>query len=140
MNKDIFNHITTLIAGDNDWSGHNKTCSWTVWTNLTGEQLYDAYHTAAAKYGLDLLSECRFNVYLSLRFVQKLKDLGLCESLVKDHLAYYADSVEHYFDGIECDDFPDLYLLIARLAEPKLEWQYLGSNYVELHGYGLFSA
>jgi hypothetical protein len=42
-------------------------------------------------------------------------------------------------NGVEPTEFIDLYLEIARLAEPKLEWQWAQIEYKNIAGYGIYA-
>jgi hypothetical protein len=140
MSNEVLNHLTAFSVGDTKWSDHSRVITYVYQCNLTNVQLKQAYEQAKDLYNLDIRTECRDDSILSEDFVRTITKLGVTSELLNQHLDYYSDTDSTCApDSLYSAVFIGLYMEIARLVEPKLQWQEADIYYTSLGGAGLYA-
>jgi hypothetical protein len=139
MRSDLYKHLLIFVVGDCEWAGHCKTDSCLVWSNITSAQVQAAYKKACALNNIDLGAECDEHNRLSGSFVQTLTDLGIQHPMLDKYKQYTQSYVPSNVLKVSPLDYMELYLRIAGLVEPKLQWEYTDVSYNFIKGYGLYT-
>lgn len=137
-------HTFTLTTGDPSRDGHNMSDSTLFRCNKSLAEVKKSYGLSSKMYSLDLTRQCEDyeDGKFDTEFLEKLRaafhnrpDLLGDNWLDPNHPDY--DEDELYVD---CDLFCQLYLEIAKLLDPELEWEEDNSSSSDLFigGYGLY--
>jgi hypothetical protein len=122
--------ILELVVGDWSHDGHNQTETYSIECNLGKKALESAY-AKGAKIAFDLKEHCcdyedsqlpteLWNKLIALGFDNE-PETGLEEAVY-----------------IEPDVYLDIYMFIAKLGNPKLDWSMATDSRICIGGYGLF--
>lgn len=149
-------HQITLVVGDWSGDGHGRTQIVGVVANMTRRAVEQAYLDGCAKVGINLSDNvCRgyednsidtidMNKLISAgvveRYERKTDEYTFVEFFLsnKQHLmvAWEEDEVGVYNTMPEA--FATLYMGIAQLGDPNLEWTIVNPDTINIGGYGLF--
>lgn len=127
-------HSVVLVMGDPGGDGHGSTVNHTYACNRdtqTVEKLYDA---AMKAHGIDITSEC-----------EDYEDSTLSDDFMDLFHELFADnqkilSLVDADNKIGTDEHGEIFLAIASLSDPELQWKRAYDRRATLHigGYGHF--
>lgn len=129
-------HTIELVMGDYSRDGHEKTESIMVISNITLQELKEAYQIGTEKIGFDFIKTVAADYgdgSLSKEKFDKLRDAGLTEDdwfeegEDKFPLMYYKDA------------FAEIFLFICKLGNELFEYEYPKTDSMHIGGYGLFN-
>ena len=110
-------------------------------TNYTLLEIENAYASASELYDLDLLNQCTSPEENSLSSVFRCKLEKAIPSLYwrKKEGQEGADKYPPVdFDYLTCQDWTYIYMLISRLANPAIQFQFIKCEQASIGGAGLF--
>ena len=142
--KATLNHTFTLTTGDPSRDGHNMSDSTLFRCNKSLADVKKSHGMASKMYSIELGRQCEEyeDSRFDSKFLEKLRaafhnrpDLLGDNWLDPNHPDY--DEEEIYVDS---DLFCELYLEIAKLVDPELEWAEDSSSSSDhfIGGYGLY--
>jgi hypothetical protein len=126
-------HEIQLVMGDWSGDGHCQTETVYIRSNLSKEELKQAYLKGVDITGVHLTSGIARNYEDSI-FPQDAVD-----SLVKFGFKpseFLGDDEDDWI--VYTDGFYLIWLFIAKIGNPELEWEEAKSDSLEIGGYGLF--
>lgn len=131
-------HRICLTVGDWSRDGHEQSDDIYILSSLDKDSLAGAYKKGVETIGFDLekeLNEYEEGVISSdkLRLLSKhglLEDWGFDEENLSEDWELYH----------EIDTYAELWLRIAKVGDPQLEFEYVNDNIPTLHigGYGIY--
>lgn len=130
-------HLVTITVGDYSNNGHGYTRQQSFTCNFTASQIAKFHADGSTKHKLYLDYQCEehednelrndFMAALNLAFANEPKVLAL--------ISHSDEKPNHIY----ANEYIQLYLHIAKLAEPTLTWtQNDGKHELNIGGYGLF--
>ena len=140
--KAELNHTFTLTTGDPSRDGHNQSDSTLFRCNKSLAEVKKSYGLASKMYSLDLTRQCEEyeDSRFSSKFLEKLRAAfhNRPELLGENWLT--PDGVDDEDQYVDADLFCELYLEIAKLLDPELEWAEDSSSASDhfIGGYGLY--
>lgn len=138
MGKEL-KHRIRLVMGDPGGDGHGRSSERICASNLSGEELKQAYTAGTKLLGFDftanICSEYE-DSRVSTADAEKLKALG-CTAF--DNVSKY-DYDEDDGYSIWRDEYVAIYLFLCKLGNPEFEYKLVSDqmDYIEIGGYGLF--
>lgn len=137
-------HTFTLTVGDPSRDGHNQSDTTAFMSNRSIQDIQKSFGMAAKLHSLDITSQCEEyedskldeNYWTRARAAFHAVPAALGLSCLADE-----DEVGYDEDGayVDSDEFMELYLQTAKLADPELVWEEAptGRDHF-IGGYGLF--
>lgn len=133
MNKTKSN-VIELVIGDWSGDGHNITNSIVIKTNLTQQEMIEAYQLGVQKIGFDLIED------VCADYEDNKISEDVYEKLVASGYKFDDDCVvPSMIEPLELggsDDYADIYLHFVKIGNPQFVFSY-GSS-IKIGGYGLF--
>lgn len=128
-------NIINLTIGDWSNDGHGKTSSVTISSNLSEEEIRDAYSVGSKIVGFDL-SESVCSDYqdtsLSVAYLSSLVKHGF------DEQSIYGYKRNHGGFHLVEQDFVNIFLFIVKLGNSNFEFNIVKNNEICIGGYGFF--
>jgi hypothetical protein len=127
-------HTVNIVVGDWSHDGHSMTETYTIESNLTGDEIEAAYKKGTEKLGFDLVEDCCAEYednQVSLEQIKMLEASGF------DISKFDKDKNGNYC-GIWHDLFVELYLHVIKLGDDSFKWDWTESEDINIGGYGLF--
>lgn len=130
----------TLTIGDWSDDGHGKTERFVINTNLTVDQIQQAYKAGSKKLGFNFVDECCHDYednILNKNIVDKLMANGLDDHLKKEQYTLYLENEEAH-SNTKLHSI--IYCFIVSLGNPKFTYEFLEQKVsnINIDGYGLF--
>jgi len=127
------NNIHNIMSGDWSNDGHGMTQSIIIRSNLTKEQIEQAYKEGIEIIGFDFKEDyCREyeDDFLPNEIIEKLKLHGIYVNFESDNKG----------DGVHInpDEYTELYLKICQLGDSDFKYTIIKTPEVHIGGYGLF--
>ena len=134
-------HITILVLGDWSHDGHSKSSIVTIRSNFTKHEIEGAYQKGIQKIGMSFVEEIgvEYEEYggclITPEQIELLENAGIDTSDIEPPTEWQ----EGHRIYEEC--FVQIYMDIAALGDPELEWERVSheENHLRIGGYGLFS-
>jgi hypothetical protein len=120
--------ILGLVVGDWSNDGHNMTCTIFIKTNLKESKITEAYDVGWKKLGVDFISEVAFE------YEDNNLPREVCEKLRSN--GFDLDSIDVEF--LEPKSYAEIYLFIAKMGNPKFQYEIIEFDSMPIGGYGLF--
>lgn len=137
-------HNITLVVGDPSNDGHGRSESVQILSNLTPEQMWEAYKKATEKIGFDFcekVARTYEDSYIEQDIFQKLCDAGMnCLGIQKDLERYDEDDEDSKWI-LDAVSYSQIFLAIVLLGNPEFCGRIVEDNSktMRIGGYGLFS-
>lgn len=139
----------SLVLGDWSGDGHLITKTVHIKTNVTVDELDEAYQNGVKKVGIDLSEKvCRnygdyrlpYDSFLKLIAFSELHD-ALFENYEEEIKAIKTeeDFTESDYNYLDYERYAKLYLGIARVGNPNIRYKFVENPSINIGGYGLFS-
>jgi hypothetical protein len=136
-------HTFTLTMGDPSRDGHNMSDSPFFRCNRTLADVKKAFIRASTTHGLDITRQCQEyeDDKFDEKFVKNAKAAFHNRPDLLEWECFNPDPDDRWSGGVDTDTFVELYLEIAKLADPELEWSEDASNADDhfIGGYGLYN-
>jgi hypothetical protein len=140
-------NVTTLVAGDWSGDGHSRTDTTVIRSNLTSEQIGEAYEAGSKKLGFNFIDEVAVDYEDNSLDLEKLQTLIAAGMNVEEafKFEYEINEVKTVLKdedpaGIHlCEEsFTDIYFFIVKLGNEDFEYEISKGNSINIGGYGLF--
>jgi hypothetical protein len=125
-------HVMNLVIGDWSDDGHGKTDVNTISCSISNRALEKAYVKGTEIVGFDFSETVAVewqDSSIPIEKVKRLEELGWINRL--------EDADEESY-SIYTDMFLDIWMFIAKLGDPSLQWEKVKNSDVHIGGYGLF--
>lgn len=132
-------HKIQLILGDPSGDGHKEHSNLYIQSNLSRKQILNAYEKGTKIVGFNFSEEIASeweDDTIEEEKLKKLRELGFKVELSNEE--FCRDRNEEVNLGDE--DFAEMYLFIAKLGNPKFEYEFVVSDAITIGGYGLFTS
>lgn len=127
----------TLTLGDWSCDGHGRAEKHTIKSNIPKPELETAYAEGVKRTGVDLTKSIAREFDNNLFPQVAIDKLSLFGFDPNDFLMFDDyDGVEHWY--IDSEGFVDLWLFIAKIGNPDLEYILYKTDNINIGGYGLF--
>lgn len=132
--------LIQLVLGDWSNDGHGKTDSVFIESNLTAQQIQDAYVAAMNKLPalkcLNTLAEDYEDSELSNDHITALREAGYpIDKFVKEYEEGYGDDCT---PSVDKESYTDIYLFIVLVGNPEFKHEVVSLDDINIGGYGLF--
>lgn len=138
-----------LVLGDWSHDGHNQTDFILLNTNLSKDEIKDAYALAIKKLGFDFTQEvCSeyednllYEKHLDLLLLQgfKIGDLGLLDEYSKkEAVKFFNKKIKTL--KLYTEEYLNIYLFIIKLGNPNFKYKIIEDSWIDIGGYGLYSS
>jgi len=125
------NYIINLVLGDWSNDGHGRTTTFNIFTNLSKDEIDQAYKLGTNHLGIDFCDEIcdHDSTILPIEVYDKLRKNG------------YTGKFKLYKGEIypDIDDFVDIYLFLVKLGNPKFKYMNISDNPLYIGGLGFFN-
>lgn len=124
-------HTVNLVMGDWSADGHGMTETITIKCNVSRDELVEAYKVGSLTCGVDLKAEvaCDYDdSSFPVDIIEKLEACGFnSEGLVEEGDAF-----------IEPELYWNVWMFIAKLGNPAIEFDEVAGQDIKIGGYGMF--
>jgi hypothetical protein len=137
-------YTITLEAGDWSDDGHGKTANYIVESSLDAKKLQKAYDKGSKIVGFDL-SEDVCSDYedsaIPQEYLDAISSRAPFSKKLRDQLKEDGEYSKNADPHIWHDSFAELWMLVAKIGCPELDWKFVENNTANIHigGYGLFN-
>lgn len=136
-------HTFTLTIGDPSRDGHNMSDSYLFRCNKSLADVRKSHGMASKMYSMDLSRQCEEyeDSKFKPKFVESAKAAFHNRPDILQWECLNPDPEDEYSGYVENSEYVELYLEIAKLVDPELEWEDDSTNASDLciGGYGLYS-
>jgi hypothetical protein len=135
--KMSLNNTISLVLGDWSSDGHGKTDTITLKSNLSRTEVVAAYEAGTKTLGFDFIEKVADEyedgslrnpeLEILLSHGLNLKDVGIEDEVDED-------------EGVSLwvETYANIYLFIVKLGNKDFEYEFCGSDSIQIGGYGLF--
>ena len=132
----VLEHQINLVMGDWSHDGHCMSETVTIRTNLSSDELIDAYEKGSKQVEFDLTGDVAadYEEYsFPDEFIEKLQPFGFKADEFLEQ-PYVDDSW-----AVSGNAFWRIWLFIAKIGDPSLEFEEVDNVDIIIGGYGMFS-
>ena len=132
-------HKINLVVGDWSDDGHGKTHTESIRSNLSKQEIEDAYERGIFKLDERSITDyCKEYESSSapMEFLNILEGHGFEVSKIEE----YKESCDNDYDFclINVKEYVDIYMFICEIGNNKLAWERVKGDNLNIGGYGLF--
>ncbi len=136
-------NIVSLLLGDISGDGHNQRDTTVIFSNLTANEIKNAYSKGEKLLGFKFVSQVCSEYEdnsIPTELINKLVKFGfpLETYLSNGDLSNDGDDKDpEYFIWIQ--GYTEIYLFIVKIGNPNFEWKYTeNDSCIDIGGYGLY--
>ncbi|MFN0318540.1 MAG: hypothetical protein ACKVQA_26235 [Burkholderiales bacterium] len=124
-------NLINLTVGDYHGDGHEKFEQFCIKSSSTKEEIENDHNLGSIIIGFDMCRDLCAE-YEDNEINQDISDL------IRHFLPLFA--IDEIDDGfrMDCETFVNLYMEIAKLGNPSLEYEFVSIDNIRVGGYGLF--
>lgn len=131
-------HRIRLVLGDPSGDGHGRTWQQIISSNLTGQEINEAYKLGTKRLGFDFIANVCSDYCCSRVSVVEAEELKALGCTIFDEDEYGFDEEKGY--SIDRHEYVSLYLFLCKLGNTEFKYEYVSNTMDTLNigGYGLF--